>query len=120
MDTIKLKNMAFYGYHGNLAEEQKIGQRFYVDAVLYLDLTKAGQTDDINDTINYAEVYEQVKAVVEGTSCCLIERVASLILEKLWNGHRGVVGLSVTVRKPEAPVPGVLDYVEVTVNRGSI
>lgn len=120
MDCIRLKNMAFYGYHGNLEAEQELGQRFFVDVSLFLDLTKVGQTDDINDTINYAEVYEQVKEVVEGVPCKLIERVANLVADRIWDQHRGVVGVSVTVRKPQAPVPGVLDYVEVTINRGTV
>lgn len=120
MDCIRLKNMAFYGYHGNLDAEQEIGQRFFVDVTLFLDLTKAGQTDDIQDTINYAEVYEQVRAIVEGPSCKLIERVASLIADKIWNTHRGVIGVEVVVRKPQAPVTGVLDYAEVSITRGSV
>ena len=58
MDKIVLKNMAFYGYHGNLESEQAQGQRFFVDVEITTDLTKAGQSDLLEDSINYVEVYE--------------------------------------------------------------
>ena len=45
--------MAFYGYHGNLASEQEQGQRFFVDVEIITDLTKAGQSDQLEDSINY-------------------------------------------------------------------
>ena len=63
MDRIVLKNMAFYGYHGNLASEQEQGQRFFVDVEIITDLTKAGQSDQLEDSINYVEVYEIVESV---------------------------------------------------------
>lgn len=120
MDRIVLKNMAFYGYHGNLEAENQLGQRFFVDITLSLDLTKAGQTDNIADTISYAEVYELVADIMQGPPCKLLERLATLIGETIWNTCHDVVGLSVTVRKPSAPVAGLLDYAEVTINRGQI
>lgn len=66
MDKIILKNMAFYGYHGNLASENQQGQRFYVDVEITADLTKAGQSDDLQDSINYVDIYERVQAIVTG------------------------------------------------------
>ena len=50
MDKIVLKNMAFYGYHGNLTSEQAQGQRFFVDVEITTDLTKAGQSDQLEDS----------------------------------------------------------------------
>ena len=120
MDRINLRNMAFYGYHGNLASENELGQRFFVDISIGVDLTKPGQSDSIEDSINYADVYERTKAIVEGPPQRLIERVGTLIADDLWNTYKGIVGLSVTVRKPEAPIPGVLDYVEVVITRGQL
>ena len=66
MDLITLKEMAFYGYHGCMPEENKLGQRFIVDMHIEADLREAGRTDDLSKTINYAEIYQDVKAVVEG------------------------------------------------------
>ena len=66
MDKIVLKNMAFYGYHGNLESEQSQGQRFFVDVEITTDLTKAGQSDQLEDSINYVEVYELVESIMTG------------------------------------------------------
>ncbi|MDF2720161.1 MAG: dihydroneopterin aldolase [Paenibacillus sp.] len=72
MDKMQLSRMQFYGYHGVFPEENKLGQRFYVDLALSLDLSEAGRTDDLDKTVNYAEVYERVKTIVEGRTFRLI------------------------------------------------
>jgi len=77
MDTITIKGMHFYGYHGCLPEEQRTGQPFHVDAVLYADLSKAGASDELNDTIDYSRVYQLVQSIVEGRTYRLIERLAA-------------------------------------------
>lgn len=120
MDRINLQNMAFYGYHGNLASENELGQRFFIDISIGVDLTKPGQSDSIEDSINYAEIYERTKQIVEGKPYRLIERVGTLIAEAIWGHYEGLIGLSVTVRKPEAPIPGLFDHVEVVITRGHI
>ena len=120
MDRINLRNMAFYGYHGNLASENELGQRFFIDISIGVDLTKPGQSDSIEDSINYAEIYERTKQIVEGKPYRLIERVGTLIAEAIWGHYEGLIGLSVTVRKPEAPIPGLFDHVEVVITRGHI
>lgn len=120
MDSIKLTNMAFYGRHGNINAEHELGQRFFVDIILKVDLSKAGQTDDLNDTVDYGKVYGVIKEVVENECYNLLERVGTVICERIWGHFDNVVGLSVTLRKPSAPIPGILDHAEVTINRGSI
>ena len=117
MDRIVLKNMAFYGYHGNLASEQEQGQRFFVDVEIITDLTKAGQSDQLEDSINYVEVYETVESIMIGEKHNLLE---ALIADALYQHYQGIVGLSVTVRKPSVPISGILDYVEVITTRGQI
>lgn len=120
MDKIVLKNMAFYGYHGNLTSEQAQGQRFFVDVEVTTDLTKAGQSDQLEDSINYVEVYELVESVMTGEKHNLLERLGALIADSLYQHYQGIVGLSVTVRKPSVPIAGILDYVEVVTTRGQI
>jgi dihydroneopterin aldolase len=113
-------NMAFYGYHGNLTSEQAQGQRFFVDVEITTDLTKAGQSDQLEDSINYVEVYELVESVMTGEKHNLLERLGALIADSLYQHYQGIVGLSVTVRKPSVPIAGILDYVEVVTTRGQI
>ncbi|WP_217563418.1 dihydroneopterin aldolase, partial [Paenibacillus sp. GbtcB18] len=57
MDKLILPRMEFYGYHGVFAEENKLGHRFYVHVELHMPLDKPGPTDNIVDSINYAEAY---------------------------------------------------------------
>lgn len=68
--------MEFYGYHGVFTEENKLAQRFKVDLTAELDLSKAGQTDDLEQTINYAELYHVCKDIVEGEPVKLVETLA--------------------------------------------
>ena len=120
MDKIILKNMAFYGYHGNLESEKAQGQRFYVDVEIKTDLTKPGLTDALEDSINYVEVYDMVASIMTGESCNLLEHIGALIADTLYQHFQGIIGLSVTVRKPSVPIAGVLDYVEIVTTRGQI
>ena len=116
MDCITLKNMVFYGYHGVLPAEQELGQRFFVDVRLSADLRAAGQTDDLQCTINYAAVYSVVKEIVENRRFLLLEAVAESIAREILAGFP-VEQVEVAVRKPSAPVAGVLDYAEVSIAR---
>jgi dihydroneopterin aldolase len=109
--------MHFYGYHGALPEERAIGQRFVVDVELALDLRPAGTSDDLARTVNYAAVYEQVRAVVEGPPCALIEAVAERIAAAILGAHLAVQHVGVRVHKPEVPIPGILEGAEVEIVR---
>src|SRR5690625_7898243 len=73
MDKILLNNMQFYGFHGLLPEENKLGQRFNVDVTLFTDLQKPGQSDEMHDSIHYGHAYELVQKTVEGEAKNLIE-----------------------------------------------
>lgn len=117
MDKIILKNMAFFGYHGASEEENKLGQRFYIDAELFLDLRKAGGSDDLNSTVHYGMAYEKIKEIVEGTRFDLIEALAHNVCLKLLEEHENLEKVQLTVRKPSAPVSGIFDYMAVEVTR---
>ena len=76
MDRIFLRGMRFMACHGALPHEQEIPQPFEVDVELGLDLRAAGESDDLNDTVNYAKVYHTVSSIVKGASKELIESLA--------------------------------------------
>lgn len=120
MDKIYLNNLSFYGYHGVLSEETKLGQRFNVDVVLELDLSEAGRTDDLQKSVNYAEVYESVKKIVEGSPRKLIESVAEAIADKLLKQFFLVNTCQVKVVKPDPPIQGHYDSVAVEIKRHRI
>ena len=66
MDFIHVNDMEFYGYHGVFPEETKLGQRFRLTVSLAVDLQKAGETDALEHTVHYGEVYEACRSIVEG------------------------------------------------------
>ena len=103
MDKIVMSRMEFYGYHGVLSEENMLGQRFYVDLELFLELKKSGESDNILDTVNYADVYLETKQIVEGRSYKLIEAVAENIASHLLDTYTVVNGITVRLTKPHPP-----------------
>lgn len=117
MDKIIMKNLAFFGYHGVLKEENVLGQKFFIDIELYTDLKKAGISDDVKDTINYAEAYEKVKDIVENKKFDLLEALAEDISITILDSFFMVKEISIKIRKPEAPVNGIYDYFGVEIRR---
>ncbi|QSO54408.1 dihydroneopterin aldolase [Alicyclobacillus curvatus] len=117
MDSIRMTGMVFFGYHGVFAEEQRIGQRFYVNAELYLDLKAAVSSDNVSDTVDYGQVYDIVRGIVEGEPKKLIEAVAGEIASRVFAQFTQVARVVVEVIKPSAPVPGIFDQVSVCLDR---
>lgn len=117
MDKIILKQMQFYGYHGLFSEENKLGQRFFVDAVLYLDLEPAGRTDEMEASIDYGMAFKYVQQIVEGTPKHLIEAVAEAIAEKLLLSFPLLQACEIKVVKPDPPIPGHYHSVAVEIYR---
>lgn len=117
MDTIKLTGMAFFGYHGDEPEETKLGQRFYIDVEMGLDLSKVGETDALEDSVNYVAVYSLVKERAEGGPYKLLERLAGVINHDILAQFPLVEKVTTTVHKPGSPIPGILDDVSVTLTK---
>jgi dihydroneopterin aldolase len=117
MDKISLKKLRFYGYHGVLEEENKLGQKFTVNLELFADLKQACVTDAVKDTINYALVYALVKEIVEREQFNLIERLADEIITRIFQTFQKVNEIIVEIEKPEAPVNGIYDYFSVQLRR---
>jgi dihydroneopterin aldolase len=106
-DAIFLEGIVCYGYHGVHAEGRALGQRFVVDVDLEADLRAAGESDDLERTISYSAVYRRVREIVEGPPKQLIEAVAEELAAVLLSDFPAQA-VTVTVRKPEAPLKGVL------------
>lgn len=117
MDKIMVNNMQFYGFHGLFPEENKLGQRFYVDVILYADLTEAGKTDDMTDSIDYGDIYETVKNILEGKAYNLLEAVAESVAGQLLTSYALIDACTVKVKKPDPPIPGHYDSVAVEIYR---
>ncbi len=106
-DRIILKDLAFYGYHGVMLEENKLGQRFRIDIECGLDLNRAGRTDIVEATVSYADIYELVKEATEETRYKLIEALAQHIIDRLFARFAAFEWIRIRIRKPDAPVPAV-------------
>ena len=116
-DKVELLGMEFFGYHGCSEEERAVGQMFRADVAMYLDLSEPGRSDDLNDTVDYAKVFEETKAIVEGEPFTLIEAVAERIAQVLFENHERIQRLRITVHKPYAPIPGKFADAAVTIRR---
>jgi 7,8-dihydroneopterin aldolase/epimerase/oxygenase len=120
-DEILLEGMRFYAYHGVNPEERALGQRFTVDVVLTVDLRRAGQSDNLADTVSYSAVYKLVRRIVEDEPRDLIEAVAEAIAAEILTGFPPVHRVTVTVRKPEVPMKGsMLDAAGVRITRSRV
>jgi 7,8-dihydroneopterin aldolase/epimerase/oxygenase len=116
MYVIRLKNCAFFARHGVLDAEETLGQRFYVDAELRVDPGSAVEEDSIEGTVDYGVAFSVIEDAVTGRRRFLIETLALDIAKALCARFPQIERASITVRKPSAPVRGVLDHVEVTVD----
>lgn len=115
MYLIRMKNCAFFARHGVLDEEETLGQRFYVDAALTVDPGRALEDDSIEGTVDYGVAFQVIERIITGERRFLIEALALEVGKALTQRFPQISRAEITVRKPNAPVPGVLDHVEVTV-----
>ena len=104
-DQIILLGMQFYGYHGVNPEERVLGQRYVVDLTADIDLSHAGESDRLEDTVSYSHIYRSVRAVMEGEARNLLESAAEAIADRVLSEFP-VAAVSVTVKKPNPPVRG--------------
>lgn len=115
-DKIILAGMKFYGHHGVLPEERKLGQCFVVDVELYVSLQVPGIADELHTTVDYAKVYEVIRARMEGSPFRLLEALAESIASDLLEVFP-VDTVKLRIMKPGAPVNGIFDYMGVEITR---
>ena len=113
LSVIRIHNAVFYAYHGVLSDEQNLGGKFEVDVDLYCDLSKGAKSDHLKDTINYERVYDCIHTIVLKRKHFLLESLASDIANGILMNFPFVQNVTVRVRKPGAPVKGIIDHVEV-------
>jgi dihydroneopterin aldolase len=103
-DRILLQGLRARGRHGVLPHERELGQLFVVDLELRLDLSAAGRSDDLGDTVDYGELAGRVAELVGGRPRRLLEALAE-DLAALALADRRVDTVRVRVAKPHAPLP---------------
>lgn len=118
MDKIYIKNLEVFARHGVFPEENILGQKFVISAVLYTSLRKAGKTDDLAESIHYGEVSHFIKEFVEKNTWKLLETVAERLAEELLLKTKGLEKIRLEIKKPWAPVGLPLETVSVELERG--
>lgn len=110
---IELRSMKFYAFHGVAAQERAVGNQFVVDLWLTADVGQATESDCLEDTVNYAEVYAVVKAEMERPSQ-LLEAVAGRIVRSLRERFPRILQAKVKVAKRNPPFGGDVESAAVT------
>ncbi|XP_062196047.1 dihydroneopterin aldolase 1-like [Phragmites australis] len=116
-DKLVLRGLQFHGFHGVKQEEKTLGQKFVVDVDAWMDLTAAGESDNVADTVSYTDIYRIAKGVVEGPPHNLLESVAHSIAKATLLKFPQISAVRVKVGKPHVAVQGVLDYLGVEIMR---
>ena len=115
-DKIILGGIEFYGYIGVSPAEREVGQRFVVDVELGVDLARAGASDDLADTISYADVYDVVISLGQRRRCLLVETLAEEIAQSIL-ARFAAAAVMVRVKKCPPPISGVIAYAGVEIHR---
>lgn len=105
---ILLENVVFYANHGVLPQETVVGNEYIVNLKIGIDLSKAGQTDDLQDTVSYAEIYEDIKAEMAIPSK-LLEHVAYRIVKRLRSKYEKIESLEIKLSKKNPPMGAQID-----------
>ena len=116
-DRIRIARLAIYAFHGVHPEEERLGQRFYISLCCSLDLAPAGQADDWGQSVCYGQLAELVHRIATGRRFRIIEALAEAIAERVLAEFPRVQSVAVTVEKPDAPVPFLMDGVAVEIER---
>lgn len=118
MDKIVIKDLEIFAYHGVLPEEKRQGQTFIVTVEMFLDLHDAGIEDDLDESVNYADVCSTISEVMTEEKYNLIEAAAESIAGTILLKYNKVNKVRVVLSKPEAPVNMTFDTIYVDITRG--
>ena len=116
MDSIRIKNLKIPARHGVYEFEKEKEGTFELDIELYLPLFKAGESDRLEDTINYEDIISVVTKAFTDKQYALVEAAAQSVCDRLLNDFK-IDKITVRVRKPHAPIDANFETVEVQLNR---
>lgn len=117
-DKITIKGLEVFANHGVYPEENRLGQKFVVNAVLYVDTRAAGLSDDLDLSVNYGTVCHQITDFLTANTYKLIERAAEELARHILINNPLVHEIDVEIEKPGAPIGLPLETVSVKIHRG--
>ena len=100
---IHLKDLRFYAFHGVLPQEKSVGAYFILNICVKVDVERAALTDELSDTVSYADIYQIAKEEMQVTSK-LLEHVAGRICKRLYQEFSSVEAIDITIEKENAPI----------------
>lgn len=100
---IRMKGLKFYAFHGVDPQENQVGAYFYIDLKLKTDFTRAAETDELEGTISYAEVYERLKEEMK-TPSKLLEHVCQRIARRLFADFPAIEAIDMELSKENPPM----------------
>jgi dihydroneopterin aldolase len=115
-DTIHLSGIEVFAHHGVFDHERSDGQLFVVDVDVEVDVSRAANTDALEDTLDYGALAVAVRDAVAGEPLNLLEALALRVLRAIFVFDQALAA-RVTIHKPSAPMPVSLAGVSVTVYR---
>ena len=116
-DCIHLNGCIFYGYHGYYSAEQELGQKFIVDAVVYLDLKPAGNTGELEKTIDYVQIWNILNENMTKKKFTLLEQLSHTISKDIIKKYPNVNTVNLTIKKPHVALQGVVNYLGINTIR---
>lgn len=116
-DTIFVNGLMVRAFHGVMPHEAKVGQSFSIDLALEIDLERASKSDKLADTVSYDQVAMTASDAFTGKRFRLVEAAAGAMVEAIFQAFPKISGITVTVRKPHAPVPAIFGDVGVIISR---
>lgn len=116
-DRIELKGCRFKSHIGYFDFEQEAGQTFVIDLTYVLGRPEATETDALEDSLSYADVYETLRAFMAQAHHRLLERAAQELADLLFATYPTIDALELTLKKPEAPIDGAFEHMAFTVYR---
>lgn len=118
MDQIRIRNLSVFAHHGVYEQEKERGQDFCVNAVLHVDMERAGKSDDIADAVDYGVVCLFIDHYLRENRFDLLEALADRLAAAILLAFPGVRKLELEIEKPDAPIPLRFESVSVKIERG--
>jgi dihydroneopterin aldolase len=112
---VELVNMEFYSYHGHFSEEQIIGNKFIVNFSAECDVFTPGESDQLEDALNYQELYTLIKEEMDIPSK-LLENVALRIVKRVKATYPAVGRITLSVAKMNPPIGGKVEASRVVIS----
>lgn len=116
-DEIRIEGLEVYAHHGVYPEETRKGQLFYVNAVLYTDVSKAGDRDNLAYTADYGAVCHFITDWMQENTCLLLEAVAEKLSRAVLLKYQAVSAVDIEIQKPNAPIKLPFGNVSVKIHR---